>query len=131
MALYQKSIVRATFDGLNEYGFAYKENALGSDSIADVLTLKFLNLLGSTDVYLSFQIQEGGRGELPSNTDSIVVEFLVSDYFDWMRRVWGQKGTGAASAFKSVIIPGEATGSNYLNNGFRFSFAAYGARAGA
>ena len=65
----------ATFDGLNEYGFAYKENALGSDSIADVLTSRFLNLLSLTDVYLSFQIQEGGWGELPSNTDSIVVEF--------------------------------------------------------
>lgn len=128
MALYQKSIGVATFDGLNEYGFAYKENALGSDSIADVLTSKFLNLLGLTDVYLSFQIQEGGRGELPSNTDSIVVEFWSPITSDWMQ-VWGQKGTGAASAFKSVIIP--VLGSDYLNNGFRFRFAAYGARAGA
>ena len=128
MALYQKSIGVATFDGLNEYGFAYKENALGSDSIADVLTSKFLNLFGLTDVYLSFQIQEGGRGELPSNADSIVVEFWSPITSDWMQ-VWGQKGTGVASAFKSVIIP--VLGSNYLNNGFRFRFAAYGARAGA
>ena len=128
MALYQKSIGVATFDGLNEYGFAYKENALSSDSIADVLTSKFLNLFGLTDVYLSFQIQEGGRGELPSNADSIVVEFWSPITSDWMQ-VWGQKGTGAASAFKSVIIP--VLGSNYLNNGFRFRFAAYGARAGA
>lgn len=128
MALYQKSIGVATFDGLNEYGFAYKENALGSDSIADVLTSKFLNLLGLTDVYLSFQIQEGGRGELPSNADSIVVEFWSPITSDWMQ-VWGQKGTSAASAFKSVIIP--VLGSDYLNNGFRFRFAAYGARAGA
>ena len=128
MALYQKSIGVATFDGLNEYGFAYKENALGSDSIADVLTSRFLNLLGLTDVYLSFQIQEGGWGELPSNTDSIVVEFWSPITSDWMQ-VWGQKGTGAASAFKSVIIP--VQGSNYLNNGFRLRFAAYGARAGA
>ena len=128
MALYQKSIGVATFDGLNEYGFAYKENALGSDTIADVLTSKFLNLLGLTDVYLSFQIQEGGRGELPSNTDSIVVEFWSPITSDWMQ-VWGQKGTGVASAFKSVVIP--VLGSDYLNNGFRFRFAAYGARAGA
>ena len=128
MALYQKSIGVATFDGLNEYGFAYKENALGSDTIADVLTSKFLNLLGLTDVYLSFQIQEGGRGELPSNADSIVVEFWSPITSDWMQ-VWGQKGTGVASAFKSVVIP--VLGSDYLNNGFRFRFAAYGARAGA
>jgi hypothetical protein len=128
MALYQKSIGVATFDGLNEFGFAYKENALGSDSIADVLTSNFLNLQGLTDVYLSFQIQEGGRGELPSNADSIVVEFWSPVTSDWMQ-FWGQKGTGSASAFKSVIVP--VQGSNYLTNGFRFRFAAYGARAGA
>jgi hypothetical protein len=128
MAAFQKSIGVATFDGFNEYGFAYKENALGSDSIADVLTSNFLNLLGLTDVYLSFQIQEGGRGELPSNADSIVVEFWSPISSDWMQ-VWGLKGTESASAFKSVIIP--VQGLNYLNNGFRFRFAAYGARAGA
>src|SRR6056300_1054547 len=34
MPLFQNSLGVATFDGLNEFGFAYKENALGSDSIA-------------------------------------------------------------------------------------------------
>ena len=128
MALFQNSLGVATFDGLNEYGFAYKENALGSDSLADVLTSAYLDLQGLSNVYLSFQLQEGGRGELPSNNDSIVVEFWSPVTADWTQ-VWGQKGSGTSGPFSSVILP--VQGANYLQKGFRFRFAAYGARAGA
>ena len=128
MALFQNSLGVATFDGLNEFGFAYKENALGSDSLADVLTSAYLDLLGLSNVYLSFQLQEGGRGELPSNSDSIVVEYWSPITSDWTQ-VWGQKGSGTSTPFSSVILP--VQGVNYLQKGFRFRFAAYGARAGA
>ena len=128
MALFQNSLGVATFDGLNEYGFAYKENALGSDSLADVLTSAYLDLQGLSNVYLSFQLQEGGRGELPSNNDSIVVEYWSPVTADWTQ-VWGQKGSGTSGPFSSVILP--VQGANYLQRGFRFRFAAYGARAGA
>jgi hypothetical protein len=128
MALFQNSLGVATFDGLNEYGFAYKENALGSDSLADVLTSAYLDLQGLSNVYLSFQLQEGGRGELPSNADSIVVEYWSPVTADWTQ-VWGQKGSGTSGPFTSVILP--VQGANYLQKGFRFRFAAYGARAGA
>ena len=128
MALFQNSLGVATFDGLNENGFAYKENALGSDSLADVLTSAYLDLQGLSNVYLSFQLQEGGRGELPSNNDSIVVEYWSPVTADWTQ-VWGQKGSGTSGPFSSVILP--VQGANYLQRGFRFRFAAYGARAGA
>ena len=128
MALFQNSLGVATFDGLNENGFAYKENALGSDSLADVLTSAYLDLQGLSNVYLSFQLQEGGRGELPSNNDSIVVEYWSPVTADWTQ-VWGQKGSGSSGPFSSVILP--VQGANYLQKGFRFRFAAYGARAGA
>ena len=128
MALFQNSLGVATFDGLNENGFAYKENALGSDSLADVLTSAYLDLQGLSNVYLSFQLQEGGRGELPSNNDSIVVEYWSPVTADWTQ-VWGQKGSGISGPFSSVILP--VQGANYLQKGFRFRFAAYGARAGA
>ena len=128
MALFQNSLGVATFDGLNEYGFAYKENALGSDSLADVLTSAYLDLQGLSNVYLSFQLQEGGRGELPSNADSIVVEYWSPVTANWTQ-VWGQKGSGTSGPFSSVILP--VQGANYLQKGFRFRFAAYGARAGA
>ena len=128
MALFQNSLGVATFDGLNEYGFAYMENALGSDSIADVLTSAFIDLQGLSDVYLSFQLQEGGRGELPSQTDSIVVEYWSPVSSVWTQ-VWGQEGSGTSTPFSSIILP--VQGANYLQKGFRFRFAAYGARAGA
>ena len=128
MALFQNSLGVATFDGLNENGFAYKENALGSDSLADVLTSAYLDLQGLSNVYLSFQLQEGGRGELPSNADSIVVEYWSPVTADWTQ-VWGQKGSGTSGPFSSIILP--VQGANYLQKGFRFRFAAYGARAGA
>ena len=128
MAMFQNSLGVATFDGLNENGFAYKENALGSDSLADVLTSAYLDLQGLSNVYLSFQLQEGGRGELPSNNDSIVVEYWSPVTADWTQ-VWGQKGSGTSGPFSSVILP--VQGVNYLQKGFRFRFAAYGARAGA
>ena len=128
LALFQNSLGVATFDGLNENGFAYKENALGSDSLADVLTSAYLDLQGLSNVYLSFQLQEGGRGELPSNNDSIVVEYWSPVTADWTQ-VWGQKGSGTSGPFSSVILP--VQGANYLQKGFRFRFAAYGARAGA
>ncbi|HCP41329.1 MAG TPA: hypothetical protein DIT65_06000 [Cryomorphaceae bacterium] len=128
MALFQKSLGVATFDGLNEFGFAYKENALGSDSMADVLTSAYLDLQGLSNVYLSFQLQEGGRGELPSTSDSIVVEYWSPITLDWTK-VWGKKGSGTSSAFTSVILP--VQGANYLQKGFQFRFAAFGARAGA
>lgn len=63
LPLFQNSIGVATFDGLNEFGFAYKENSIGSDTFADVLTSNYLNLQGLTDVYLSFQYQSAGRGK--------------------------------------------------------------------
>ena len=128
MALFQNSLGVATFDGLNEFGFAYKENALGSDSLADVLTSAYLDLQGLSNVYLSFQLQEGGRGELPSNSDSIVVEYWSPITSDWTQ-VWGQKGSSTSTPFSSIILP--VQGANYLQKGFRFRFAAYGARAGA
>ena len=128
MPLFQNSLGVATFDGLNEFGFAYKENALGSDSIADVLTSSYIDLQGASNVFLSFQLQEGGRGELPSNADSIVVEYWSPVTADWTQ-VWGQKGSGNSGPFTSVILP--VQGANYLRKGFRFRFAAYGARAGA
>lgn len=128
MPIQPNSIGVATFDGLNQFGFAYKENALGSDSIADVLTSKYLDLQGLSNVYLSFQLQEGGQGELPSTDDSIVVEYWSPLTSDWSQ-VWGQKGSQSVGAFRNIILPVQGTA--YLQNGFRFRFVAYGARAGA
>ena len=128
LPLFQNSIGVATFDGLNEFGFAYKENSIGSDTFADVLTSNYLNLQGLTNVYLSFQYQSAGRGEAPSSTDSLVVEFWSPITNTWLQQ-WGVVGTGSSTPFKSAIIA--VQGLDYLSNGFKFRIAAYGARAGA
>lgn len=128
MPQFPQSIGVATFDGLNENGFAYVENSLSSDTFADVLTSAYLDLSGSNNVYLSFELQEGGRGELPSSADSLVVEYWSPQDSSWSQ-VWGQKGTETSGPFRSIIIP--VLGQNYIQRGFRFRFGAYGARAGA
>ena len=128
MPLFQNSIGVATFDGLNEFGFAYKEGAFSSDTFADVLTSRYLDLQGLSDVYLSFEYQETGRGEAPSNGDSLVVEFWSPLTQTWTQQ-WGTVGTGQAAPFKSVILP--VQGLDYLQRGFQFRFGSYGARAGA
>jgi|TARA_B110000238_G_scaffold25453_1_gene24568 hypothetical protein len=128
LPLFQNSIGVATFDGLNEFGFAYKENSIGSDTFADVLTSNYLNLQGLTDVYLSFQYQSAGRGEAPSINDSLVVEFWSPITNTWLQQ-WGTVGASMSTAFRSAIIA--VQGSDYLANGFKFRIAAYGARAGA
>ncbi|HAK70775.1 MAG TPA: hypothetical protein DCM15_05305, partial [Cryomorphaceae bacterium] len=128
LPLFQNSIGVATFDGLNEFGFAYKENSIGSDTFADVLTSNYLNLQGLTNVYLSFQYQSAGRGEAPSSNDSLVVEFWSPITNTWLQQ-WGAVGSSMSTPFRSAIIA--VQGSDYLSNGFKFRIASYGARAGA
>ena len=127
-ALFQNSIGVATFDGLNEYGFAYSPGALNSDSLADVLTSAYLNLSGMNNVWLSFQFQRAGTGEAPSTNDSLVVEFWSPVTQTWTYQ-WGATGTDGSTPFRSAVIP--VTGPNFLRNGFAFRIGAYGARSGA
>lgn len=124
---YSNSVGVATLDGTNANGFAYKPGAMGSDTLADVLTSNYIDLSSTTNVFLTFQLQEGGLGELPSSQDSIVVEFYAPSTGIW-EQVWGQKGTGSAGLFKSVAIPVDEP--QHLAKGFRFRFAAYGSRSG-
>lgn len=127
-ALYPNSIGVATFDGLNEFGFAYKPGSFNSDSLADVLTSAYLDLSGLNNVWLSFQYQSAGTGEAPSVGDSLVVEYWSPVTQSWTFQ-WGVRGDGNATGFSSVIIP--VTGSDYLRDGFAFRIGAYGARSGA
>jgi hypothetical protein len=127
-ALFQNSVGVATFDGLSEYGFAYKPGSLNSDSLADVLTSAYLNLNGMNNVWLSFQYQRAGTGEAPSETDSLVVEYWSPVTQTWEYQ-WGVTGTGGSTPFRSAIMP--VVGANYLRNGFAFRIASYGARSGA
>jgi hypothetical protein len=128
LPLYQNSVGVATFDGCNGFGKPYVPGSTNSDTLADILTSKYLNLQGMTNVWLSFQYQRAGLGEAPSTTDSLVVQFYSPITGQWSH-AWGAKGTGSADAFQTAMIP--VQGVNYLQKGFRFRMATYGARGGA
>lgn len=128
MAISPRSVGVATFDGLDSLGFAYAPGANNSDTFADVLTSRYINLENATNVYLTFQYQQGGRGELPSVDDSLVVLLWSPTDATWTQ-AWGTKGASQAGGFKSAVVP--IGGSAFLQKGFRFRIAAYGARSGA
>jgi hypothetical protein len=128
MPLYQNSVGVATFDGCNEYGVYYDLNANNTNQIADQLTSKYLNLQGLSNVWLSFQYQRAGMGEVPTLNDSLVVQFYSPSDSSWTQ-VWGEKGNGNSDAFRTAMIP--VVGAQYLQKGFRFKIASYGARSGA
>lgn len=123
------SIGAATFDGTNQYGFPYNINYNGSDSLADVLTSRYIRYVTNpSNVFLSFMYQAGGLGELPELEDSLVVEFWAAQDSAW-EQVWAVKGNSQVTNFKSAVIPVDSA--KYLMDGFRFRFAAYGARNGS
>ncbi|MBL4653999.1 MAG: hypothetical protein JKY53_14220 [Flavobacteriales bacterium] len=114
----------ATFDGIDSLGHAYNVQNENSYGIADYLTSKPINLLGKTDVVLSFYYQQQGLGNQPEEKDSLVLEFFISDSSQWVH-AWSVGGDSAALVngtvpdFKFVSI--SLTGDR-LAKGFKFRF---------
>ena len=122
------SIGVATFDGLNRDGKAYM---LGSTSVnyADYLTSKPIDLSNYTksdSVYLSFLYQKEGYGDIPEDSDSLVLEYFADDTNEW-DRVWSTNG-GPVHDFKVVLV--KLKDSKYYKKGFQFRFKNYGRLAG-
>jgi hypothetical protein len=115
----------ATFDGLNEFGRAYRIS--GGDSICDVLSSLSIDLLNPQDsVYLSFFYQAGGWGELPASDDSLVVQFWNDSDTQW-QSAW-RSNVGPQDSFARVMIPVDTS---FFSANFKFRFLNYGYRAGA
>ena len=123
----------ATFDGIDSLGHAYNVQNENSYGIADYLTSKPINLLGKTDVVLSFYYQQQGLGNQPEEKDSLVLEFFISDSSQWVH-AWSVGGDSAALVngtvpdFKFVSI--SLTGDR-LAKGFKFRFKNYGTLSGS
>jgi hypothetical protein len=128
LAIGMYSYGTATFDGLNEGGFPYLEGSLSSDTLADVLTSRYLDLSNRNNVVLTFYYQPKGLGEAPETNDSLVVDFWAPGLNQW-RRVWSVRGEGDVKPFKAAAI--EINQPEYLQKGFRFRIGNYGARGGA
>ncbi len=123
------SMGAATFDGTDEFGFPYNLKNNLSDTLADVLTSRYIKFASPpTNLFLSFFYQAGGLGELPEVTDSLVVEYWSPVDSAW-EKAWSVGGGSVATPFKAVAIP--VTQAKHLQNGFRFRFGAYGALNGA
>lgn len=118
----------ATFDGLDENGQAYDINDNSSDTIADMLTSKHIRFgPNPQNVFLSFLYQQGGRGERPTSGDFLTLQFWAPQDSSWTE-VW-RKGADSIVDFRHAIVAVDS--SIWLQDGFQFRFAAYGARSGS
>ena len=122
------SIGVATFDGLDQYGKAYE---LGSSisNYGDYLTSKPINLSNynaADSIYLSFLYQSGGYGDMPEESDSIIIEFFAKDLNQWIW-IWGDNGSNDLD-FKVGHIC--LKNSEFFKNGFQFRFKNYGNLSG-
>jgi len=123
------SIGAATFDGTDQYGMPYDLTDNSSDSLADVLTSKYIKFATPpSNLFLSFYYQAGGLGELPEIEDSLTVQFWSVQDSAW-EQVWAVKGNSVSTPFKAAIVP--VNQPRFWDDGFRFRFAAYGARNGS
>lgn len=116
----------AVFDGVDAFGSPYNAATLINGK-SDSLTSCFIDLstleADQTDsVYLSFFWQLNGRGELPEQGDSLVLE-AKGPNGNW-RRLWSQKGgiDNQNSEFEQVLIKIRR---ELWHGAFQFRFQAY------
>jgi hypothetical protein len=151
--VHPKTFGVATFDALNQYGELYEAAVTSSYQFAaDFLTSKPIRLdslfvddekfklTPADSVMLSFYYQPQGRGFVPQERDSLVLQFLAvaEDKYNnkiegedlvWVT-VWSATGESLASFsegdfpfFKRVIVPIEEVA--YFRNDFQFRFRNY------
>jgi hypothetical protein len=128
-AVEPRSLGVVTFDGLDERGYPYVINT-AITNYADVLTSKPINMstLNAGDsVYFSFLYQTEGFGDIPEESDSLVLEFYAKDLDQW-NRVWSASGA-PVSDFKAANI--KVASADYFKKGFQFRFRNYGALSGS
>ncbi|MBN1597986.1 MAG: T9SS type A sorting domain-containing protein [Bacteroidales bacterium] len=114
----------ATLDAFNSDGFPYTDD-LGTIIPADTLTsnsFKFESVLPFDDtLFFSFFYQAGGKGDLPNEKDTLLLDFFHVDSMKW-NNIFYTNDTEEPSKFKQVVI---AIPESYIQNGFRFRFRNY------
>lgn len=108
----------ATLDAVDNLGNIYSTNDKLTPS--DTLTSVEIRLDTVTNnVFLSFFLQGGGKGDFPETNDSLIVEF---ERFDtaWVK-VWATTGYESHN-FKQIIIP---IAPEFNSSGFQFRFRNY------
>ena len=112
----------ATFDAIDNTGRLY-ETASPELFEADHLTSQpiDLDLHASDNVWLSFYYQPGGLGDIPEESDSLILQFYAPDENMWYH-AWSTPGNDYPD-FKLVMI--RIDGDRFLKKGFRLRFANY------
>ncbi len=128
----------ATFDGLDSLGRPYRQLSAGSSyGLADVFTSAPIDVLNkplgggiytvADSIYFSFFYQPQGRGEIPEEKDSLVLEFYDVDQKTW-DYIWSVTGQGT-KPFEQVFI--KFRQGKYFRDGFQFRFKNYATLNGA
>jgi len=115
-----KSLGVATFDGVSSDGYPYEFGSPNAYGTADYLTSKPINMLGKSNVFLTFLYQAKGYGNSPENVDSLKVEFYSEDFDIWYP-IWGASGAVEDNAWNTAQI--EITANLFLQDGFKFRFS--------
>jgi hypothetical protein len=122
----------ATLDGLNAAGWAPDLGDLNAENPSDTLTSLPIDLssyLPEDNLWLLFHYEAGGRGSLPLEEDSLILEFYTPQFSGSWVKQWAIPGGQAnTDYFERVFIPVDST--IFLNNQFQFRFRNYAATNG-
>ncbi len=130
----------ATFDGLRQSGLAHditnSFNGPGDSLVSQPIDLSTISVFNRSTTFFSFYWQAKGNGEIPEETDSLVLYFSrlnpTPDNIDppiW-ERVWSIAGGLATvdSSFTQEILP--LNSEDYFFENFQFKFVSYGGKTG-
>ena len=117
----------ATFDGLDQYGFARDFFPSSPSEPSDTLLSQAINLGGQSSLYFMFYFQGKGRGDVPEMQDTLVLEFL-NDTFNW-EMIWFSNGqTMLDSVFEKVVHVIDEQ--KFMHSAFQFRFRNYATISG-
>ena len=115
----------ATFDGLDEYGFARDFSQANPSEPSDTLLSQEIDLSAVDTAYLLFYFQGKGIGDAPQVQDKLVLEFL-NDTLGW-EQIWSSNGQTMQAFEKVVEIIADQ---KFLHSAFQFRFRNYATLSG-
>ena len=115
----------ATFDGLDEYGFARNFFQTNPSSPSDTLLSQEIDLSAVDTAYLMFYFQGKGIGDSPQLNDSLVLEFF-SNTLVW-EQIWFSFGQSMQEFEKVVQLINDP---KFMHNAFQFRFRNYATISG-
>jgi len=143
MAIAPLSIGVATFDGLDKHGYPYNPTLVNmtSSDPADKLTSQPINLYtsgtktlnpSSDKIAISFYYQARGNGDVPEQSDSLILDFFKPRQNKWQSRVWYKEGSTSSNTLDTIFKRGfvRISDTAYFHPDFQFRFRNYASLTG-